>query len=185
MSKLKYGFKAQCEKQALEFRTQLGLLPHQPINPFLFAQWLKVPCIPHDEACDYGPEFECLKQGCWSATLIRGADAAIIVFNSSLASVRIWSSIVHEIAHFILGHRTDPLFSNFPLFQRNYTEAQEEEADCLSYILLLPRPMIENYARRRIQAQIIMEDTGLSLELVRYRISISGVRRQYKNWDPF
>jgi Zn-dependent peptidase ImmA (M78 family) len=163
----------------------MGLLAHQPIDPFLFAESLSIGCIPHKDICKESPNFECLNSSSWSAMLIRSGNFALIVFNSSLASVRIFSSIVHEIAHYILDHRTVSLFSQYYLFQRDYTAAQEAEANCLSYTLLLPRPMILKYAMQNAKADQIMEETGLSLDLVRYRISISGVRNQYKNWNPF
>ena len=92
---------------------------------------------------------------------------------------------MHELAHYLLEHFTQPLFGELPLFQRNCTPGQEKEANFLAYTILLPRPMIVNYAMRSIGHVKIMEDTGLSLELVRYRINISGVPQQYKRWQPF
>lgn len=181
--KLRRGFKKEAEEYAEEFRTELGLLPTDPLDPKKLAALLEIPVLElstHPTIPDHIKEYFA-NEGSdkfSAATLIDGTYKEIL-HNDYHHPNRQNSSIMHEISHIILGHPPKP-----PLIEdscRNFDPTLENEANNLGFTLLVPKKSalnaIENFASKQLAADFY----GVSLELLQYRIRISDAIRWAKN----
>ena len=180
------GFKAKCQKMAVQFRSDLGLEPDEQLDAFILANYLGVKCIPHSDICAGREEFVCLNCSNWSAVLLVNEPNSLIIYNNTHSESRHQSSVMHEISHFILGHTAPPLLDDgLPLFHIDHEPTQELEANTLSSILLLPRIVLESCAKRSLTLDVIAKSYGISEALVRKEINMSGILKQYSRWEPF
>ena len=88
---------------------------------------------------------------------------------------------MHELAHIILGHRPAKLFlsaSGIPL--RTHDKDQEDEAAWLAGCLLLPRPILLVIARGKMAESDACAEFGVSRDLLKYRLNVSGVNVQLR-----
>ena len=88
---------------------------------------------------------------------------------------------MHELAHIILGHRPVKLFlsaSGIPL--RTHDKDQEDEAAWLAGCLLLPRPILLVIARGKMAEGDACAEFGVSRDLLKYRLNVSGVNVQLR-----
>ncbi len=92
---------------------------------------------------------------------------------------------MHELSHYLLDHQTPYLFSDFPLFYIDASPLQELEANTLSSILLFPRKAIEHCAKNSFSIHRIKNEYGISEQLIRKEINMSGALKQFKGWSPF
>jgi len=183
--RLPYRFKANCQKKAVQFRSDMELQTYDPLNAFELSNYLGVRCLPHSEICNGDPRFDCLNCSHWSAVLLMDGTSPMIIYNATHAETRSQSSIMHEISHFILKHTAPPLLSDFPLFHIDHEPQQELEANTLSSILLLPRVVLEHCAKKAMKIDAIVDVYGISKSLARKELNMSGVLKQYSRWDPF
>jgi hypothetical protein len=185
-SKLKRGFKAWAEKQAEGFRKDLRLNPYDPLPAALLADHLGVPIkVPYDfPALEDVHLNNLLGAGSdhWSAaTLPIGNGHHLVIHNPIHAKPRQESNLMHELAHIICKHdvpSTDSL-PGFPGILRNFNDEQEEEAECLGATLQLPRVALSWALRRRMSAEEMADHFTASTTMVRFRINMTGVNRQY------
>lgn len=89
---------------------------------------------------------------------------------------------MHELAHFIRGHKPVQVGSVpwFPLPLREYREEDEDEAEWLGGCLQLPRVALEWSASRSMSHQQIADHFGASLKMARYRWNMTGMARQFR-----
>ncbi|WP_158409607.1 ImmA/IrrE family metallo-endopeptidase [Devosia psychrophila] len=73
----------------------------------------------------------------FSATALCDGSYRHIVFNDLVHSNRVNSSIMHEIAHVVLGHPPMPPLTEHG--HRNVDKTLEQEADHLAFTLLVPK----------------------------------------------
>ncbi len=59
----------------------------------------------------------------------------------------------------------------------NYDKLEEEQADWLSGCLLLPREALMAIKRRRTDESAAAQEYGISQQMLRYRMSTTGVDR--------
>ncbi len=64
---------------------------------------------------------------------------------------------------------------------KSYDKIYEEEADWLSGCLLLPRDALVDIKRRGVELAVAAEEYGVSLRMLNYRISMTGVNRQFQS----
>lgn len=182
------GFKTWCEKYSAEKRKELGLKPADPLNPHLLAKNLGIKVLtPHDipglssESLGVLLRNDGKTASCWSAvTIVAGAKVAVIL-NSSHTPGRQSSDLAHELAHRIRGHGTHSLGVSTEgiMFINEYGKAQEEEADWLAGCLLLPREALVRIKARKIDFSEAAQTFGVSTRMLKYRMSMSGVERQF------
>ena len=183
--KLPRGFKADCQRRALELRLDLGLNKIDPLNSFDLARHLTIECQPHSEICGQMDIYEKLNCSYWSAILLRLNTKSLIIYNDSHSEARHQSSVMHEIAHYILEHTAPPISSQIPLFYIDHSPQQELEANTLSSILLLPRIIIEHCAKTKKKIDEMSAQYGISSALIKKEINMCGILKQYKDWYPY
>lgn len=181
---LQRGFKAKAEKLALEKRKELGLNPCDAMCAFKLAELLKIGIygvshfIGSEEKVKSTKVF--LKE--WSAlTMLTKTGNRIIIHNDSHTIARQQSNLMHEISHIILEHKHESkntILSGLPLM-REYNELQEEEAKCLGATLQLPKLCLLWANKRNMTYNEIAEHYNASVEMVRYRINITGLLKLF------
>lgn len=177
----RHGFKSWCERIALEKRAELGLQPLDRLDPNDVAKQLGVVVrFPQDVP---GLSSGCLKRlleddpDGWSAVSLRQGSRTIIIMNSAHSKARQASDLMHELAHLLLAHtpaRVD-VTKDMQLLLRTHDRGQEDEANWLAGCLLLPRPIVMTVHRKRQAATATAHEYGVSVDMVNYRLRVTGV----------
>lgn len=178
------GFKSRCEQTARRYRKRLGVSLEDALPFRQLADELGVVLWTPDDVpgLDAGAvrQLSVTDAGAWSAVTVRLDGRQIVVVNSAQNERRIPNSVVHELAHIILGHsaaRVD-ISEDGHLWLSTYSQEQESEADWLAAALLLPRDgLLPCFARRR-DVEAIAARFHVSRELVRWRLNMTGIVRQ-------
>ena len=179
------GFKSWAENTAVTLRARLGAKQIDPLVPLHLASHLgvqvwtpaDVPDLPADSlsylTSEEGDE--------WSALAVRVGSRDIVVLNSAHSPARQNSDLAHELAHLLRQHTPAQIVisEGTGIGLRTFNELQEAEANWLAGCLLLPRPALSYCAARGIAHDTIRERFGVSTELLRYRLSVTGVGRQF------
>ena len=181
---MRRGFKSTCEVTAKRYRKRLGIslqaaLPYRDLAHELgIILWTvdDVAGLDHDTI----HQLSIADALAWSAVTVRLDERSAIIVNTAQNSRRIPNSVVHELAHIMLGHsaaRVD-VSENGCLWLSTYDEQQEREADWLSATLLLPREgLLRTFSQQR-NIEAIASQFRVSRELVRWRLNATGVARQ-------
>lgn len=184
-AKYKRGFKKWTDEKVIELRKQLGLYASSPLCAFKLCEFLKIPIFEPSAIQGLSEELlnELLVDGSthWSAaTIPLNEGKYIIIHNPTHSPARQQSNLMHEIAHILCGHQIPEQTKNTGLsgFLRNYNAEHEDEAEWLGSSLQLPRPALLYSLNRRMTVNDIAEHYNCSLEMVQYRINITGVKRQ-------
>lgn len=183
MASLRRGFRKEAEEYAGEFREELGLDEHQPLDPFILAEHLDIPVhalskhptIPYD----IKRHFHDSGNSMFSAITLVDGTYNEIIHNDFQHPNRQRSNITHELAHIILGHPPKPPLLNGSC--RNFEPLLEKEASELGFTLLVPKQAtlyaIEGFSRLLDAAEYY----GVSQELLRYRIRITNANGWARN----
>ncbi|WP_411879761.1 ImmA/IrrE family metallo-endopeptidase [Polaromonas sp. YR568] len=177
--KLRRGFKAEAEAYACGFREKLGLRAHQPLDMFLLARHLAVPVLSlRDLAQDLKPAvYKHLTTSAsaeFSAVTLCLGSAKHIVYNDSHAPTRQQSDLAHELAHIILGHSMSELTQESG--GRHYNKELEDEAACLSGVLLLPQAAALWVLRSGKSTEQSAADFNISMQMMTMRLNQSGAK---------
>lgn len=183
---LQRGFKAKAEKIAVEYRQALGKNPWDPLCAFDLAKHLNIEVYSATEFIKDIKFVESLsttgKEGSgWSAlTMTTERNNRIIIHNTFHSDARQQSNIMHELSHIICGHQIeDKRLVNLPIGMRDYNPLHEEEANCLGSTIQLPRSAL-TWAKRINMSEIEMASYfNASIEMVKYRLRLSGVLKQF------
>lgn len=183
MVKLRRGFRKEAEEYAAEFREELDLAKHQPLDPLDLAKHLLVPVHTLSEHPSILPEikmhFARAGNSRFSASTLVDGTYREIIHNDYQAPNRQRSNIMHELSHIILGHPPKP-----PLLDdscRNFDPLMEKEASELGFTLLVPKAAAL-YAIEQFDHLIAAgKFFGVSQDLLRYRIRITNARGWARN----
>ena len=108
---MRRGFKAWCEKTAIDYRGELGIEVADRLNPKDLAQHLGVLVWKPEDIPDFdNRSLHQLTQAdpeSWSAVTIRIAESHLTIVNSTHSRARQRSSLCHELSHLILKHEPD------------------------------------------------------------------------------
>ena len=186
MSTLERGFKAWAERTAVAVRRELDLAPVDPLDPRQLAERLGVllvnprdfPDLPRDIVA----QLLVRDATGWSAATLLVLDNPMVIYNPTHSPGRQASNIVHELAHIMLKHEpAKVIFSqDEQMATRTFDKRQEDEANWLGWTLLLPRDALVAARRRRMARTKIAQEYGVSANLVRYRLQVTGVDAQMK-----
>lgn len=183
------GFKTKAEQLAKEYRLLLGIHPCEGLCAFELAKHLNISVIPATELIDE-KEFEKELKGIdgksseWSALTIKTkAENQIIIHNPFNSVVRQQSDIMHELAHIICKHERNQKEYPFPIpfGMHGYDELQEEEAKFLGGALQISTPCLLWARKNKASVESIAMKYNASIEMVRYRMNITGIFRLKKN----
>ncbi|MFM0100874.1 ImmA/IrrE family metallo-endopeptidase [Paraburkholderia nemoris] len=119
---------------------------------------------------------------CWSAVTLIVGEKTLVILNSSHSPARQASDLMHELAHRIRGHAPEEM-SISPeglMLLKAYDKEQEEEADWLSGVLLLPRDALVDIRRQNLPDEEVIANYGVSKRMYTYRVSMTGLNRQFR-----
>jgi hypothetical protein len=87
---------------------------------------------------------------------------------------------MHELAHIILGHElaSAMLTASGDFVPSTYNQDQEDEAAWLGGTLLLPGPALLWMRRQRLSNDAAATHFGVSPDLLRWRIRMTGIDYQ-------
>lgn len=183
---MRWGFKASCERTAEGHRRAIRLALDEPLDPERLAQHLGVavwrPKDVPDLPCRSLSQLVQKDSDSWSAVQLQIGTSRLIIVNSAHPSTRQRSSIAHELAHLILLHapsRIDVSEKGY-LVLSSFEGEEEDEADWLSGALLVPREGLLKMFRIRQDHGALAEHFGVSLQLLEWRLRMTGVARQAK-----
>lgn len=182
------GFKTWCEKYSIQTRTELGLTPAAPLDTTALAKHLGVGVLtPEDipglsqETLDILRRNDGVTPSCWSAVTLVVGPKVVVILNSSHSPARQASDLCHELAHRIRGHEAQQvdITEDGIMLLQSYEKAQEEEADWFSGCLLLPREALVHIKREQLEDAEASVLYGVSMRMLKYRMSMTGINKQY------
>jgi hypothetical protein len=184
-SLLRHGFKAEAERVAVDYRKKLDLQPHDPLPAAMLADHLKVRILIPQDIPGITSELLDVLLGkgsyIWSAAIYQRNDKTYVIHNPTHSPARQESNLMHELAHAHLKHELSSLqtaIKGLLIPLRKYDNVQEAEAECLGGCLQLPKDalMHHTFARNKTADQIA-EQFNASLEMVNFRVRMSGVSK--------
>ncbi len=176
---MRRGFKTEARELATEVRGELELSPFDPLNPREMAEHLEIPVwslssyqedIP--VAVDYLSQQD---TGAFSAMMACHSLRRVIIYNDGHAVTRQRADISHELAHALLLHQPHPALDGRP---PQYDKAQEEEARWLGAVLQVTDDFCLACCRDGVEVPEAARHMGVSQQLVRWRINMSGAQRR-------
>jgi hypothetical protein len=185
---MRRGFKTWCEASALQHRKALGLGPTAPLRPAALAAHLGIVLLKPEEipGLDKADLDRLLRKDSdsWSAVSIRTDTLDVVIVNSAHSPGRQTNSLAHELAHLILKHEPKQVIEHdLGLFLIDaYDRDQEDEADWLAGVLLLPRPALLEIAANGIDPATACNYFGVSEQLLTWRRRKTGVDTQVSRW---
>ena len=174
------GFKAQANDLANVVRSELTLLPLDPLKPVTLAAHLEIPLLPLTALRAVVPDavrhFCSVETGAFSAVTIFDGPRRLIVYNDSHPDTRLANSITHEVAHGLLQHPPQTALDTTGC--RIWDPVIENEADFLAGALLVTDTAAVHIVRQRVTIAEAAHFYGVSTQLINYRINVTGARRR-------
>ena len=181
---MRRGFKTWCENAAVDYRSVLRLKPSDPLNPEDLAAHLGVEVWRPEDVPGFSrdslQQLTIHDQDSWSAVTLRLGDTNLIILNSTHATTRQRNSLTHELAHIMLDHEPSRIdvSSQGHLLLSSFEQEQEEEANWFSATLLVPRAGLQVVYRKTKKPHSLAEHFGVSLDLLNWRLRMTGVVTQ-------
>jgi Zn-dependent peptidase ImmA (M78 family) len=185
---LRRGFKSWADKKAVEYRKVLGKKYFDILSARELANYLDIDIItpreiPGLENTDASNLLN-HDNNSWSGITVKNQSGSfIIIVNPTHSSKRQESDLMHEIAHIICEHKMEKIQirTDFPFPLRDYDHQQEDEAKWFGGCLQIPRDALVHMLYRGYGINEISDHFGASLDMVKYRINITGVKKQFQN----
>lgn len=184
-SLLVYGFKADADRMAEEYRAKLGLSKFSPLDAFQLADYLQVDIFSVDEIFSgkkSHPDYIKMSDTSrFSAMWLPNAyGEKIIVHNTNHSQNRQQSNLMHELAHIIRKHEIPDeqarLCAQFNLHY--YNPLHEQEAKYLGGCLQVSRPGLLWALKYGYTVEQMSEYFNASIDMINYRLGITGVKKQ-------
>lgn len=177
---MRRGFKSEATTLALEVRGELGLTLFDALDPHQLASQLEIPVIALSSLRADAPQaveyFLNVDGQCFSGLTVFDGARRLIVYNDGHASTRQVSDIVHETAHGLLLHPPLPAFDHRGF--RYHDGEREDEAAFLTGALLVTEAAAIRIVKSGEEMQHAAARLGISDDMVRYRINVTGARRR-------
>ena len=175
--KLRHGFKTEAEGYSIDFRKELSLHSAAPMDMFRLAQLLDIPTIRlSDLRGNILPtSYELLAvpfDSPLSALTMYVGRRRFIVFNDKNAPTRQQSDVGHELAHAVLDHPPSEVTKISG--GRHYDKELEDEANCLSSVLLVPKAAAIYVAKAGTALDVAAAQYNISVAMMRMRLNQSG-----------
>jgi len=181
------GFKTRAERLAKAYREKLGIHACNPLCGFKLADHLNIKCYCASEFFKEDRNSLSILKGTpdtpceWSAlTMVTEQQNQIIIHNDFHSSARQQSNVMHELAHIICCHEHPPIVHTaaIPFGMRSYDSVKEEEANWLGSTLQLASPCLLWAKKRSMSYDDIAEYFNASIEMVKYRMNVTGIARR-------
>ena len=176
---LRRGFKSEAASLAKEVRKELNLKPLDRLDPFVLAQHLEIPVLALSELEDTvgGARFFLVEDpGSFSAVTVFDGLRRMIAYNDSHSKARQHSDVSHELSHGLLLHEPTPAL-DMTTGCRILNSVIEEEADWLAGELLVTKEMALAVARGRFTKQEAQLRLGVSEQMLRWRMNMTGATK--------
>lgn len=174
---LRRGFKSDANWYARQMRFELGLAPHAPLCPWRLSEHLEyqVRAVSEFVECDQkAVEYLHSEAGQkeFSAITLYAEGLRLIIHNDAHHRYRQAANIAHELAHGILLHTPAPLTD--ATGARLFNREQEDEAHWLGPALLISEEAALEIVTKRQPLPEAREIYGVSDELLRMRLQVTG-----------
>jgi Zn-dependent peptidase ImmA (M78 family) len=180
VAKFRRGFKADCERLALEIRGELDLTATDRLDPHHLADHLAIPAVPLTDfsATCSGAVRQLVSRdrGSFSAATVFCGTRRMIVYNPTHSAGRHANNVAHELGHVLLEHEPGPIRDESG--QRRWSDQDEREADHLGATLLVPRDGILPTMYRLRGVETAADHFGVSVQLMEWRFNETGAKRQ-------
>jgi len=190
-SVLERGFKAEAERIAEHYRQELAISKFDPLDAFDLAELLDIPIFSVDDVfgdrrsgADYWALSDTIK---FHATWMKNEDGdKVIIHNTNHSLYRQQSNIMHELAHIIRKHEIPQglLSLQMPFNLHYYNPLHEQEAKYWGGCLQITRSGLQ-WAIKNMHESEMSDYYKASSEMVRYRLNITGVKKQWGNRNYF
>lgn len=184
-SVLPRGFKAEAERIAESCRQSINLSKFSPLDAFSLANHLNIEVFSVDEIFSDKlghPHYPVMSDPSkFSAMWLPNQDGnKIIIHNTNHSKYRQQSNLMHEISHIIRKHEIPDdeakLCAKFGMHY--YNALHEQEAKYLGGCLQITRPGLQWAVKNNLSVEAISKYFNASIEMVNYRLGITGVRKQ-------
>lgn len=183
---------------AEQARAELGLTPFARLEPTRLLAQLDIPLVSLSSLADRAVDMELAAavrlltqeeiSALSAATVFRGV-ARLIVHNDGHTPDRVASNLSHEAAHALLLHQPRPAIDMSSC--RDWQDDAEKEAGYLGGCLLIPGKAARAAVRQGRADAEVAQRYGVSESMARYRLNVSGARRQVRTsgwtscgWTP-
>lgn len=178
--KLRYGFQTEAEKLALEIRRKARVAIDEPVDVIAVARRYGASVVALQELHGNGARPESIRHflrvepDAFSALTVVENDKAMIIYNEAHTSGRIANSVAHETSHIALKHKR---VSGFVVGCRSWDANEEGEANWLGGCILVPRDSAAWVVARSMSVTDAADHFGVSEQLMRMRINMTGVAK--------
>jgi Zn-dependent peptidase ImmA (M78 family) len=165
---------------AREVRGELALGDLDAVDPWVLAAHLDIPVWSLTAFQNTAPEavgyLTLIEPECFSAVTVFDGQSRTIVHNDAHSPARRTSNVIHELSHGLLLHRPTPALDDSGC--RLWDASVEAEASYLGGALLITEDAALWIVRNQIAEPQAAEHFGVSREMIRYRINITGARKR-------
>ncbi|MXY59249.1 MAG: ImmA/IrrE family metallo-endopeptidase [Chloroflexi bacterium] len=176
------GFKTKANRIALGLRKQAGVPATAPLDPRDVLHRLSIPVVPltdFQDQCPGGVAALRSPSGSFSAMLVAiGRSERIVVHNDAHSWNRQRSNLAHELAHVLLVHPAEVVCTGD--LSRRADSLVEAEAAYLGGCILVPNEAAHRLAYNGVDVATAARVYGVSEDMVRYRLSVSGALKRVR-----
>ena len=174
---MKRGFKASAVRLALEIRSEFGLGPTGPFDPYAYFSTYGIPVVGISELeAGVSRMLSDRSRDKISGALIPLGSGFVVIDNDFHPMTRRRSTAAHECAHHTLEHE---FAASISAEQRacGLGKDQEAEADELAGELLFPSKSAKSHAVCMWSDDDVAEAYGVSVQFAAWRMNASGARK--------
>ncbi|MEM6931998.1 MAG: ImmA/IrrE family metallo-endopeptidase [Pseudomonadota bacterium] len=180
---LRRGFKTDAEWYDQDVRRELGISETGKLCPWKLAKHLEhividLSTFQNEHPLDVARLRRCTGAKGFSAVTIHKATARLVILNDGHEKSRQAADLAHELAHGLLHHVPLPLSDETGV--RTFNAREEEEAHWLGPALLVPGPAALAIERQGISVELAAAQYGVSEQLMRMRLNMSGALKRVR-----
>lgn len=185
------------EQRARSLREFAGLRRDDlPLDPYALARLAKILVVNFDDIQGLSPEARAHLLGEGADDWSGGAAARflpdgrkIVILNPKHGRNRHRATLMEEVCHLLLGHDANRLAvpaeqNNGQSLNRDYNQANEEEAYAVGAAALVPYTALKRFALAGRTAAQIARHFNVSRQLVIYRLKVSRIWPEYLARHP-
>jgi Zn-dependent peptidase ImmA (M78 family) len=184
---LRRGFKKEANAIVKEIRAELGLTLMAPLDSWALAEHLEIPVMTLSSISEDVPDsvhhFSVVNSSEFSAMTVFCGTRRVIVYNDSHTKGRQASDIAHEVSHGLLLHPPRPALNVNGC--RNWNDDVEDEAQWLAGALLISEEAALSIAKRGLPPEQAATFYGVSQQMVRWRLGITGAHKRLARTQQF
>lgn len=175
LKQLSISFRHKSESIATEQRILLGSRAFEPISAYTLASHLNARVVTPEQISTLEAEHLALltQSSKWSAAIICN-NPLYIVHNPAHSLPRRESNLMHELSHVLLNHGMVGFNPKTGLPQRKLLD--EQEAIYLGACLQIPRRALLWAAQQNLTHVEIAANFGASLQMVKFRCNMTGIK---------